>query len=125
VVGEHNAVSIQEAALIRQLVAAGHSATAVGKMLNRTVSCIAKYAPLAGERFHKWTTWSVKRVPPAVQRRAERAAAQYQMPVETLIYQLAAGVLMRGSVDKSLQRYANYENAKRLDIANAHGTKER
>jgi hypothetical protein len=36
------------------------------------------------------------------------------MDVPTLIYQLAAGQLMRGSVDRSLQMFARYENSRRL-----------
>jgi hypothetical protein len=70
-------------------------------------------------------TWTVLRVSEPVHKRAVAAAVRYQMSVETRVHQLAAGALMRGSVHKSLARYAEYKNARRLDATDAHGTEER
>jgi hypothetical protein len=120
-VGLNNALTVQEVAVIRAMAVAGHTAAAIGRAIGRNASCIIKHAPECGQRYFNWTTWTVHKVPESVQKRATAAAAHYQMDVETLIYQLAAAALMRGSVHKSLQRYAEYEKARRLDTYDCHG----
>jgi hypothetical protein len=123
--GLHNAISQQEMSIIRAMANAGHTAAAIARAIGRTSSAITKYAPECGARYFNWSSWLVKKVPPQVARRAEAAAARYQMDVETLVYQIAAGALMRGSIDKSLARYQRYESDRRTDTCNSHNTKER
>jgi hypothetical protein len=123
--GVHNAITAQEIAVIRAMALAGHSAAAIARAIGRNASCIIKHAPECGARYFHWSTWTVKKVPAQVQRRAEAAAARYQMDVETLVYQIAAGALMRGSVHKSLTRYQEYESDRRTDICDSHSSRER
>jgi hypothetical protein len=124
-VGLNNALTAREVSVIRALALAGHTAADIARRIGRNASCVIKHAPECGQRYFNWTTWTVSKVPAPVQKRAEAAAAQYGMDVPTLIYEIAAGTLMRGSVDRSLQRYARYENSRKLDVATSHNTEER
>jgi hypothetical protein len=123
--GEYNAITAQEIAVIRAMAMAGHSAAAIGRFLGRTGSCIIKHAPECGQRYFNWATWTLKKVPAPVARRATDAAKRYQMPVETLVYQIAAAQLMKGNVHRCLNLYAEYETGRKLNVATGHSTAER
>jgi hypothetical protein len=45
------------------------------------------------------------------------------MKLETIMLQLVGGTVMRGSIDKTLQRRNAYDSERRLGTANSHGTK--
>jgi hypothetical protein len=125
--GEYNAVSEQEVALIRRLAAKGMSANAIGRQLGRTGSCISKYAPECGERYRARPVFSVtiKQIPEVLHKALSDAARRRSMKLETIMLRLVGGTIMRGSIDKTLQKWNDYENERKLGTASAHSTAER
>jgi hypothetical protein len=112
----------EEIAEIRRLANEGLSANAIGRCLGRDPHLVARYAP-----YRKRPVFSVtiSGIPEPVHKALKAAAKRRSMKLETIMFQICGGTIMRGSVDKTLQRWNCYESERRYGTADSHNSRQR
>jgi hypothetical protein len=120
--GVHNRATAQEIADIKRMSAEGMSANAIARNLERDPHLVARYAP-----YRKRPVFSVtiNKIPEAVHKALRAAARRRGMKLETIMFQLVGGTVMRGSVDRTLQRWNAYDSERRLGTCDSHNSKQR
>jgi hypothetical protein len=63
-------------------------------------------------------------LPEPVSKLLAKAAERRQMEASDLAAQLLGGIVMRGSVDRTQQKWFGYQNDRRLDSRDSHGPKK-
>src|SRR5262249_8309070 len=94
---------------------------AVGKAVGRCQQAISRVAN--GRTMMRVRLVTI--LPEPVSRLLTKAAERRQMAAGDLAAQLLGGVICRGAIDKTLQRWNAYEAARRLTTADSHNTKQR
>ena len=114
----------EEIAEIRRLASEGLSANAIGRCLGRDPHLVKRFAPESTKRRPVFSV-TINKIPEAIHKALSDAARRRGMKLETIMFQLCGGTVMRGSVDKTLQRWNAYDSERRLGTCDSHGTKDR
>jgi hypothetical protein len=112
----------EEIADIRRLAAEGMSANAIARNIGRDPHLVLRYAPYRKRPVYSVT---INKIPEVIIKALRNAARRRGMKVETIMFQLVGGTIMRGSIDKTLQRWNAYESERRIGTCDSHNLKER
>jgi hypothetical protein len=124
--GVHNRATEEEIAEIRRLANEGLSANAISRNIGRDPHLVARYAPECAQRYRQRRVFSVtiNKIPEVIHKALSAAARRRSMKLETIMLQLVGGVAMRGSIDRTLQKWNAYNNERRLGTCDGHGAAE-
>jgi hypothetical protein len=68
---------------------------------------------------------TINKIPEAIHKALSDAARRRGMKLETIMFQLVGGTVMRGSIDKTLQRWNAYDSERRQGTADSHNSRQR
>jgi hypothetical protein len=115
-------VTIKEQRRIVMLLETGRSHLAIGKIVGRPQQTISR---IANGQTMAIRTRLVTTVPLPVAKLLGQAAERRQMSASDLAAQLLGGIILRGSIDRTLQKWNAYENQRKLGSCDSHGSAER
>jgi hypothetical protein len=128
--GKPAAVTSKEKRRITLLLETGMSVVTIGKVTQRCLETIYGIRRTNGDamvdRQHvKFVELGTVMLPEPVLRLLTAAAERRSMDASDLAAQLLGGVICKGSIDRVQQSWFRFENTRRLNTCDSHGTAER
>jgi hypothetical protein len=129
-VGKPAAVTEKEKRRIVMLLETGMTVVTIGKVTQRCLETIYRIRRANGDamvyRPHvKFVELGSVMLPEPVSRLLTAAAERRSMDAGDLAAQLIGGIVCKGSIDRVQQSWFRFENSRKLNTADSHGTAER